>query len=162
VTEFSEQIAEPTPRSARREMTPPKHRDVVLSIKPRYSKPILEGLKTVELRRRFPVKVPKRTRAYIYSTSPTRALTGIVRILGVEKITLSEMWEKYSAQACIERDDFDAYFSGLDTGMVIRLEDVQPLQREIGLEELRDKIEFAPPQSFFYASSFLKEILKHE
>lgn len=137
-------------------------RDVVLSIKPQYSTPILEGSKTVELRRRFPVKVPRGTLAYIYSTSPTRALTGTARILGVEKISLSEMWDKYSPVACIERNDFDAYFSGLDEGVVIQLGNVRQLPRAIGLEELRDRFEFAPPQSFVYANPLLREALENE
>ena len=137
-------------------------RDVVLSIKPQYSIPILEGEKTVELRRRFPVQVPKGTLAYIYSTSPTRALTGTARILGVEKIALGEMWKKYSSVACIERDDFDAYFSGLDEGVAIQLGNVHQLSRAIGLDELRDRFEFAPPQSFVYAKPLLREAIKHE
>ena len=41
-------------------------RDVVLSIRPHYSEKILEGRKTVELRRRFPVSVPTNTVVYIY------------------------------------------------------------------------------------------------
>ncbi|MES0826583.1 helix-turn-helix domain-containing protein [Ruegeria sp. SCP11] len=137
-------------------------RDVVLSIKPQYSAPILEGSKTVELRRRFPVKVPRGTLAYIYSTSPTRALTGTASILGVEKIGLGEMWERYSPVACIEREDFDAYFSGLDEGVVIRLGNVRQLPRAIGLEELRDRFEFAPPQSFVYANPLLRKALENE
>lgn len=137
-------------------------RDVVLSIKPQYSTPILEGTKTVELRRRFPVQVPRGTLAYIYSTSPTRALTGTARIMGVEKIALGEMWERYSSVACIERDDFDAYFSGLDEGVVIQLGNVHQLPRAIGLDELRDRFEFAPPQSFVYANPLLREAIKHE
>nr|WP_256369188.1 helix-turn-helix domain-containing protein [Ruegeria sp. HKCCA4008] len=137
-------------------------RDVVLSIKPQYSTPILEGVKTVELRRRFPVKVPKGTLAYIYSTSPTRALTGTAYISGVEKISLEEMWTKYSSVACIKRSDFDDYFSGLDQGIAIQLEHVRQLPRAIGLDELRNRFEFTPPQSFVYANPLLREALKHE
>ena len=137
-------------------------RDVVLSIKPQYSTPIFEGVKTVELRRRFPLQVPKGTLLYIYSSSPTRALTGTARILGVEKIPLEELWDRYSTVACIERGDFDAYFSGLDEGVVIQLANVRQLPRAIGLEELRDRFEFAPPQSFVYAKPLLREAIKHE
>ena len=137
-------------------------RDVVLSIKPQYSKPILTGDKTVELRRRFPVQVPRGTLAYIYSTSPTRALTGTAHIMGVEKVALDEMWARYSSVACIERRDFDAYFSGLDEGVVIQLGHVRQLPRAIGLDELRDRFEFAPPQSFVYANPLLREAITHE
>ncbi|OWY15566.1 hypothetical protein B6V72_03015 [Thioclava sp. F34-6] len=137
-------------------------RDVVLSIKPRYSTRILDGTKTVELRRRFPVQVPKGTLVYIYSTSPIRALTGTARILGVEKIDLEEMWERFSPVACIDRGDFDSYFSGLEQGIAILLGNVRPLSRAIGLSELRDRFEFAPPQSFIYANPLLREAIKNE
>ncbi|CAN0590793.1 unnamed protein product, partial [Ectocarpus sp. 12 AP-2014] len=53
------------------------HRDVVLSIRPKYSSRIIAGEKTVELRRRFPASAPKGTIAYIYSTSPERAMVGV-------------------------------------------------------------------------------------
>lgn len=137
-------------------------RDVVLSIKPRYSEPIIEGLKTVELRRRFPINVPKGTLMYIYSTSPTRALTGIAEIEKVSKIPLEKMWNDFSDVACIPKDDFDSYFSGLEEGFVISLKNAKPLSREIGLEELRDRFEFEAPQSFIYAKPVLREALKHE
>jgi ASCH domain len=61
---------------------PPK-RDVVLSVRPQYSSKILEGKKTVELRRRFPVSAPRGTVAYIYSTSPIRAMVGCTEIENV-------------------------------------------------------------------------------
>lgn len=137
-------------------------RDVVLSIKPQYSVPILQGIKTVELRRRFPIKVPTGTLAYIYSTSPTRALTGTAQILGVSKVPLDEMWQTYSSVAYIEKDDFDAYFSGLDEGYVIKLGNAHPLKREIGLAELRDRFDFEAPQSFVYAKPLLREALHYE
>jgi len=50
----------------------PLYGDVLLP----YSDKILEGRKTVELRHRFPVSISKGTAAYIYSTSPVRALVG--------------------------------------------------------------------------------------
>jgi len=137
-------------------------RDVVLSIKPKYSEPILEGVKTVELRRRFPTKVPAGTLAYIYSTSPMRAMTGIAEINGVSKVSLDEMWKNYSDVACITKDDFDSYFSGLDAGFVISLKNARPLRRAIGLAELRDRFQFEAPQSFIYAKPLLREALKYE
>ncbi len=139
-----------------------RRRDVVLSIRPKYAEPILEGSKTVELRRRFPTKVPSGTLAYIYSTSPTRAMTGIAEIEKVSKVSLEDMWQSYSDVACIAKDDFDRYFEGLDAGFVISLKNARPLLRSIGLTELRDRFEFEAPQSFIYAKPLLREALKYE
>ena len=51
-----------------------------MSIRPKYSGRIMAGEKTVELRRRFPASAPKGTIAYIYSTSPERAMVGVADI----------------------------------------------------------------------------------
>ncbi len=138
------------------------NRDVILSIKPQYSQQIISGHKTVELRRRFPVNVPNGTLAYIYSTSPTRALTGVATIKGVMKRPLDEIWSMYSKVACIKKQDFDNYFSGLDHGFAIVFSEARPLRRAIDLPELRDRFNFEPPQSFLYARPVMRKALKYE
>lgn len=137
-------------------------RDVVLSIKPTYSEPILAGIKTVELRRRFPVSVPKGTLAYIYSTSPTRALTGVAEIQGVLKESVENIWLNFSETAHIKENDFFDYFSGVETGFVIQFQNARPFHRSLSLDELRSRFDFEPPQSFLYAKPLLREALKYE
>ena len=88
-------------------------RDVVLSVRPQYSEKIIAGMKKVELRRRFPMSAPRGAMAYIYSTSPVRAMVGSAEIAAVQKMPISDIWEKLGKLAHIERDDFDEYFSGL-------------------------------------------------
>jgi hypothetical protein len=58
----------------------PPSRDVIFSIRPPHAEKILDGTKTVELRRRFTGDVRLGTLALIYTTSPTSALTGFARI----------------------------------------------------------------------------------
>jgi predicted transcriptional regulator/DNA-binding XRE family transcriptional regulator len=140
----------------------PQSREFIFSIRPHYSKKIEAGEKTVELRRRFPKNVPEGTVALIYSTSPTRALTGIAEIESVEVNTPSAIWSEYSERACIERNDFDAYFSGVDCAHAIKLRSARPLQRSLNLTELRERFSFEPPQSYRYAKPELREALKHE
>ncbi len=137
-------------------------RDFILSIKPQYSEQILAGSKRVELRRRFPVNVPSGTLAYIYSSSPTRALTGVATIEGVSKLSLDNLWESYSHISGIDKAGFDDYFSGLDMGFAIVFSDARSLRRSIELSELRDKFDFQPPQSFLYAKPIMREALKYE
>ena len=137
-------------------------RDVVFSIKPQYSQPILEGLKTVELRRRFPTDVPVGTIALIYSTSPTRALTGIAEIAGVVKKSPSEIWTTFKKEACITREDFDVYFAGVESACAIKLRRARPLRRPLQLAELRERFNFEPPQSFLFAKPQLRQALSYE
>lgn len=137
-------------------------RDVVLSIRPQYSEKILSGDKTVELRRRFPVSAPRGTVAYIYSTSPVRAMVGIVEIENVIKLPVNQIWSRFEERASIGKDDFNKYFEGLDFGYVLVFDDVRPLSRPIPLAELREQFGFEPPQSFLYAKHDLRKALQHE
>jgi predicted transcriptional regulator len=137
-------------------------RDVVLSIKPGYSHKILCGSKTVELRRRFPVKIPQGTLAFIYSTTPDRAIVGTAEIREVCKKPIATIWSKYSKNACITKADFDNYFSGLQEGYVLHFANVRSLGRSVGLKELRERFRFEPPQSFLYAKPILREALIYE
>lgn len=137
-------------------------RDVVLSIRPQYSSKIMTGQKTVELRRRFPVSAPKGTIAYIYSTSPERAMVGVAEIAAVKKLAVDDIWRSYSNVAFIERPDFDKYFDGLEYGMALEFTNVRPFDKPVSLTDLRDRFGFEPPQSFLYAKHDLRRALKDE
>ncbi|MCW4589203.1 XRE family transcriptional regulator [Gluconacetobacter entanii] len=140
----------------------PPHRDVVFSIKPEYSRKIVTGEKTIELRRRFPMSVPAGTTALIYETSPTRALSGIAEIGEVHRRSPEEIWRSFSDQACIARKDFDTYFDGVDRAFAIELRHGRSLPRPLELSELRERFSFEPPQSFLYATPKMREALLHE
>ena len=137
-------------------------RDFVLSIRPEYSEQILDGRKTVELRRRFPLHVSEGTLAFIYTTSPRRALTGVARISHVKKMRKEEIWETFAHTAGINKAGFDSYFSGLDYGFSILFSKTKKLSRCLELDELRQQFRFQPPQSFLYAKPVLREFLKHD
>jgi predicted transcriptional regulator len=131
---------------------PPASRDVVFSIRPTHAEKILAGRKTVELRRRFADSIKPGTLALIYTTSPTRALTGFARIRAVERLTLNDLWNVHREAACLDRSDFEAYFSGVDRGYAIMLASAKPLRQPVGLSELRERFGFEPPQSYQYAT----------
>ncbi|HEX4407545.1 MAG TPA: helix-turn-helix domain-containing protein [Xanthobacteraceae bacterium] len=137
-------------------------RDVVLSIRPLYSNKIFEGKKTVELRRRFPIAAPRGTIAYIYSTSPVRAMIGSTEIETVIKLPVTEIWKKFGKMAQITRSDFDGYFDGVTEGFALKISNARPFSRPIDLMELRDRFGFEPPQSFLYATSVLRTALQNE
>lgn len=137
-------------------------RDVVLSIRPQYSEKILQGRKTVELRRRFPVSAPGGTVAYIYSTSPVRAMVGVAEIKEVLKLPVEQIWTEFEDTAFIARADFDTYFSGVDFGFALMFEDVKSFSRPLPLEELRERFGFEAPQSYLYASRDLRKALRNE
>lgn len=137
-------------------------RDIVLSIKPVYSEKILSGQKTIELRRRFPVAAPHGTLAYIYSSSPIKAIVGTASIRDVLKLPVEQLWAEFENTAFIERPLFDKYFEGLDYGFALVFGDVKSFTRPLPLHELREKFGFEPPQSFLYAKHDLRRALQGE
>lgn len=139
-----------------------KQRDVVLSIRPEYSTKIMDGSKTIELRRRFPLSAPRGALAYIYSTSPERAMVGKAEISEIMKLPVKQIWKRFSKHALIKRTDFEAYFDGLAEGYALQFKNVQRFDRPLALSELRERFEFEPPQSFLYAKPVLRKALQDE
>ena len=135
---------------------------IILSIRPQYSIKLMDGSKTVELRRRFPIYIPNHSRAYIYSTSPIRALVGSLEIAEVLRLPISTIWEQYKDGACVEKSAFDNYFSGLDEGFALEVSTVCPLPRSLSLSKLRNRFGFRPPQSFQYVKRELQTALQNE
>jgi predicted transcriptional regulator/DNA-binding XRE family transcriptional regulator len=158
---LASRASEQLPLSLTGDQPTPTPRDVVLSVRPQYSGKIVKGEKTVELRRRFP-ELEVGTLVLIYETSPTRALTGIAEIVDILTGPPSLIWKEFSDEACIARKDFDDYFSGTKEGVAIKLRGARRLTRALELKELRERFNFAPPQSFVYAPPRLREALSDE
>lgn len=137
-------------------------RDIVFSIKPQYSEQILDGAKTVELRRRFSALVRPGGLALIYTTTPVRALTGAATIAGVIRKTPSAIWKDFGEQACVSRAHFRSYFAGVSSAVAIKLCDPVRFSKPIELAELRGRYSFEPPQSFLYASPELCKALQDD
>jgi len=140
----------------------PASKDVVFSIHPEHANKILTGEKTVELRRKFTDEFEPGGLAMIYSTNPIKALTGVAKIQDVQRLKLTTLWKEHREQSCVQKDDFDSYFSGLERGYAIILNEARPLPRPIHLDELRVRCGFAPPQSFQYASASLRGLVNYE
>ncbi len=139
-----------------------QNRDIVLSIKPQYSEKIMQGLKTVELRRRFPVSAPKGTVAYIYSTSPVRAMVGMAEIDRITKLPINDLWDQFSSTAFIEQSDFFRYFEGVEFGYALHFKRPTSFSKPLPLDYLRSEYGFEPPQSFLYAKHNFREALNSD
>lgn len=139
-----------------------KSQNVLFSIKPQYSSKILDGQKTVELRRRFPQEKTRGVRAVIYSSSPVQAITGHFRISDVEKLCIKDLWERFGKAACIDKKDFFSYFHNTEFGYAIHVEDPQKFDVEVTISTLREKFNFTPPQSFRYLADELGKFLDED
>jgi predicted transcriptional regulator len=136
--------------------------DFVLSIKPEYATKIVDGLKTVELRRRFPYGTVTGARIYVYATAPLQAVIGFATIREVQRSPVEQIWAAYHHVAYINRKDFDDYYSNVDAGYVLMLQAPVRLKEPIGLEVLKSKLNFVPPQSFAYADEAFHRLVHGE
>jgi predicted transcriptional regulator len=141
---------------------PEFRRDVLVSIRPIYVSRILEGRKTVELRRKFPEASSTGALALIYSSGPVSAVVGRARIKHVLRLPVSRIWKEYGVAACISRREFDSYFFGLKHGFAILFEDITPLKRELKAVDLKAEFGIVPPQSYRYLSDECIALLNDE
>ena len=133
-------------------MTDP-HRRLLLSLKPPYADAILNGAKTIELRRTRPrIEVP--TEALIYASSPTCAVVGTCNVAEVLEYTPSGLWRLHGRRTSIDYQTFRTYFAGCETAYGLVITDPHQLGKPITLERLRNRWHgFQPPQSFRYLST---------
>lgn len=122
--------------------------DILLSVKPRFSRQIAAGTKTVELRRR-PLRVPSGTTMWIYSTLPSGSVEVVARVRTIQSGCPKTLWHRFGEQAGVTREEFFEYYSGLQLGYVVSIENAEPIRSEVPLDAIR-RVEpkFQPPQFF--------------
>ncbi|HEY4941698.1 MAG TPA: hypothetical protein VII56_09720 [Rhizomicrobium sp.] len=125
-------------------------KDLLLSIKPEYAIAIVDGRKTVELRRKFPEDVAGGSKAFIYSSSPVQAVVAFAVIERVDRLALERLWQRHGKASCVDRATFDAYFLGQSIGCGVVLRSITSLANPIPREDLKSRFGILPPQSFMY------------
>jgi len=125
---------------------------LLMSIKPAYIQKILEGKKTVELRRTRP-KLSQGDLIVFYASSPQKAIRGAATVEKIIEGSPAEVWATSSEQVGISKRDYDKYFSGSKKAFGIMLETVWAYANPIGIDAMRGLVNnFMPPQSFRYLS----------
>ncbi len=135
-------------------------KNIIISIKPEFALRIIEGEKTIELRRRFPINEIKGGIAIIYASSPIQKIIGYVVISEVEKLPISLIWATYSKQACVKKRFFNKYFKGLEEGFAIKLSKPVKLACPFDIKQLETTYKFSAPQSYRYAPAEILEVLE--
>lgn len=121
-----------------------------LSLKPLYAELVLNGDKTVELRRVRPRAEPG-TLAIVYSTTPVRAVVGTCVVDDIGTETPGAIWNLHGPSTGIPRDQFERYFRGRDVAVAITVSCPRRLDTPVSLDALRQGLDnFCPPQSFRY------------
>ncbi|MCK5374100.1 MAG: GNAT family N-acetyltransferase [Alphaproteobacteria bacterium] len=125
-------------------------KDVLISIQPSYGSKILNGKKTIELRKK-PFPANGGVRIWIYSTSPTSAIEATAFVSTVDTDTPEKIWKKYGNKCGISKTDFDTYFSGALEAHALHISNAKRLNKKVKLGEIKKLFDgFTPPQYYRY------------
>jgi predicted transcriptional regulator len=121
----------------------------VLSVRPAYAERILNGKKTVEIRKHFPVEWTNQ-RVCLYATRKVGGLVGTVRVVDVVRQPPHDIWEMFGDDIGCSRAEFDSYVGDASQVSAVVLDDVRPLGTPLSRKLLRDSwgIAVTPPQSY--------------
>lgn len=126
------------------------NKTLLISVRPEFAEKILNGTKTVELRKSCP-NVDIGDLVVIYSTLPEKAIVGTCVVERIIKEAPSKLWRKYSNKLGIDRKRYFEYFKHTDVAVGIVLTSIDKLDRKLSLDSVRKAIpEFSPPQTFRY------------
>ncbi len=134
---------------------------IVLSIQPRHAMNIIKRRKTVELRRLKPKHLGRGSLVLLYASSPLKALVGAFRVSSILDKPVSELWESVRNKACISMEEFNIYYSDLNSGIAIFIDEIWEFPNPIKLSQMREEIDFQPPQSFRYATANDIQLLEY-
>ena len=136
---------------------------VLLSVRPPHVDRLLEGSKTVELRRRR-WRVAPGSVVLLYASGQRQALVGSILVSETVSGTLDDIWESHGDASALTRGEFDEYFAGCAEAVAITVSTARPLFNPVSLCELRRRsASFAPPQSYRYVEpSELSRLLNGE
>jgi predicted transcriptional regulator len=124
-----------------------------LSLRPHYADLLLEGRKSIELRRVRPVAAEGSV-VLLYAASPAMTLVGKAEVSQIHVAGLNEIWQQHGSETGITRKEYDRYFAGVDRAVAIELREIRRLERPRPLEDLRRRLAgFRPPQSYRYLDS---------
>ncbi|MGL4670128.1 MAG: hypothetical protein ACRCVG_05995 [Methanobacteriaceae archaeon] len=119
--------------------------NVLISIKPKYVEKIISREKTYEFRRNiFKKEVEK---VVIYSTSPEKKIIGFFKSNQIIKDCPKSLWDNFSEEAGINKEDFFDYFQNKEEGFALKIDDLEIFGNPIETEKILD---FCAPQSFKY------------
>ena len=124
-------------------------RIVLMSIHPEHAEALLDGTKTVELRRSG--VAGDVSHIVIYATAPVQRVLGWVKAVHVEHGSPSAMWERHKSRVGIRRGAFRSYYQGRPRAVAIHVDSPRRLATPRELSEIEDGL--TPPQSWRYLSA---------
>jgi type I restriction enzyme S subunit len=121
--------------------------DVLLSIKPKYVRAIIEGKKRYEFRKAI-FKNRSVNRIFIYSSAPVKKIMALFEIDTILEDHPVVLWGMVRDHAGIEDTEFFSYFAGRSWGYAIGISKLQEFDEPIDPKAAIP--DFVPPQSYSY------------
>ncbi|MHA1673380.1 MAG: hypothetical protein ACTSYI_07110, partial [Promethearchaeota archaeon] len=109
--------------------------EVLMSIKPKYVKPILEQTKKFEFRKTVFAK-KNIEKVVIYSSSPKKKIVGFFKFDKIFAETPQDIWNLCKNFAGISEEEFFKYFEGKDLAYAIKIKSVKKFEEEIDPREI--------------------------
>lgn len=120
---------------------------VILSIRPKHIREIINGTKRYEFRKVM-FKDRSVCEVYVYSTSPVKKIIGKFKVGKIIEDRPENLWEQLREYSGLTQEDFYAYFSGKDKGYAIEIINFELFEEPIDPKKLNPT--FVAPQSFQY------------
>lgn len=99
---------------------------MLLSLRPQWTAAILDGRKTVDLRR-APSGCQPGTPLLIYTSYPVKRLQAVATVAAVHTDAPDALWDRVGDRCAMGRDGFDTYLHDTDVAYGIELTDVRAL-----------------------------------
>lgn len=125
-----------------------REENIMISLEPRHAENILNGNKSVELRRR-PMNIEPGSTLWLYAKLPVASIVGKARIKNIYMASPMQLWYQFGHDVGISRKEFFNYFKGTKYGIALVLEEAVRLPVCLSLTTLRQiTYRFHPPQFF--------------
>lgn len=128
---------------------------LIISVKPEFAEKIINGQKTIELRKSLPKKVTNESYILIYVTSPIKEIWGICKINKIVKHEPKIFWSLYGSETGVSKTQFFDYYKSNKSAFGIELKEIRNFSKySIELQKLRKAFpKFKPPQTYSYINS---------
>lgn len=135
---------------------------MLISIRPRHVADILDGRKTVEVRRARPT-VSDGSLILIYATAPVQQVVATCVLAGIRTGGADRLWREFGADACLSRAEMRDYLRGASQPTVLLLRHVRELVTPVSLERMRQMIpRFHPPQTYRFVGTQVTNALTED
>jgi predicted transcriptional regulator len=127
--------------------------DLLMSVRPKFAEKIIDGSKSIEVRKRFSDKWVGHD-AVLCATKPLSSLVGRTTIRSVTKGHPDNIWVRFQSQIGCSRKEFDLYVGDASEVAAIGLGDIRPYETPVRVGQLAQMLcrRLLAPQSYFEAT----------